>query len=141
MVFDKDPLSIYSKVEKVFIDGKQYFDRDEDLLARPRREAEKKGLLEKEKATEKLEKPRPQPNPPRRTSPPSPWNRSLDSPPNRPDKRPIDKPIAVPPAAPPTTPPAGPPSPPPSGPRSVPPAGAGDKTGDNPNPPADRRPS
>ena len=53
VVFDKDPLSIYSKVEKVFIDGRQYFDRDEDLAARPRREAEKKGLLEKEKASEK----------------------------------------------------------------------------------------
>ena len=55
VVFDKDPLSIYSKVEKVFIDGRQYFDRDEDLAARPRREAEKKGLLEKEKATEKTD--------------------------------------------------------------------------------------
>ena len=53
VVFDRDPLSMYSKVEKVFIDGKQYFDRDEDLAARPRREAEKKGLLEKEKAAEK----------------------------------------------------------------------------------------
>lgn len=57
VVFDKDPLSIYSKVEKVFIDGRQYFDRDEDLLARPRREADKKGLLEKEKATEKADAP------------------------------------------------------------------------------------
>jgi len=57
VIFDKDPLSIYSKVEKVFIDGRQYFDRDEDLLARPRREADKKGLLEKEKATEKADAP------------------------------------------------------------------------------------
>jgi imidazolonepropionase-like amidohydrolase len=57
VIFDKDPLSIYSKVEKVFIDGRQYFDRDEDLMSRPRREADKKGLLEKEKATEKAEAP------------------------------------------------------------------------------------
>ena len=57
VVYDKDPLSIYSKVEKVFIDGRQYFDRDEDLLARPRREADKKGLLEKEKAAEKADAP------------------------------------------------------------------------------------
>jgi imidazolonepropionase-like amidohydrolase len=57
VVYDKDPLSIYSKVEKVFIDGRQYFDRDEDLSARPKREAEKKGLLEKEKATEKADAP------------------------------------------------------------------------------------
>lgn len=55
VVYDKDPLSIYSKVEKVFIDGRQYFDRDEDLSARPKREAEKKGLLEKEKATDKAD--------------------------------------------------------------------------------------
>ena len=57
VIFDKDPLSIYSKVEKVFIDGRQYFDRDEDLMSRPRREADKKGLLEKEKATEKADAP------------------------------------------------------------------------------------
>ena len=57
VVYDKAPLSIYSKVEKVFIDGRQYFDRDEDLLARPRREADKKGLLEKEKAAEKADAP------------------------------------------------------------------------------------
>jgi len=53
VVFDRDPLSIYGKVEKVFIDGRKYFDRDEDLAARPQRDAEKKGLLEKEKASEK----------------------------------------------------------------------------------------
>jgi imidazolonepropionase-like amidohydrolase len=57
VVFDKDPLSIYSKVEKVFIDGRQYFDRDEDLAARPQREADKKGLLQMEKAAEKAETP------------------------------------------------------------------------------------
>jgi imidazolonepropionase-like amidohydrolase len=58
VVYDKDPLSMYSKVERVFIDGVQYFDREADVAARARKDAEKKGLLEKEKATEKAnEKP------------------------------------------------------------------------------------
>jgi imidazolonepropionase-like amidohydrolase len=53
VIYDKDPLSMYSKVERVFIDGTQYFDREADVAARARRDAEKKGLMEKEKATEK----------------------------------------------------------------------------------------
>jgi imidazolonepropionase-like amidohydrolase len=53
VVYDKDPLSIYSKVERVFIDGIQYFDREADVAARSRKDAEKKGLMEKEKAKEK----------------------------------------------------------------------------------------
>lgn len=53
VIYDKDPLSIYAKVEKVFIDGHVYFDRDRDLTDRPRKEAEKQGLIEKEKAAEK----------------------------------------------------------------------------------------
>jgi adenine deaminase len=58
VVYDKDPLSMYSKVERVFIDGIQYFDRESDLAARSRKDAEKKGLMEKEKAKEKAsEKP------------------------------------------------------------------------------------
>jgi imidazolonepropionase-like amidohydrolase len=58
VIYDKDPLSMYSKVERVFIDGIQYFDREADVAARTRKDAEKKGLLEKEKATEKAnEKP------------------------------------------------------------------------------------
>lgn len=57
VIYDKDPLSIFSKVEKVFIDGQQYFDRDGDMSARPRKEAEKKGLLEKEKETERRNAP------------------------------------------------------------------------------------
>jgi len=58
VIYDKDPLSMYSKVERVFIDGIQYFDREADVAARARKDAEKKGLLEKEKATEKAnEKP------------------------------------------------------------------------------------
>jgi imidazolonepropionase-like amidohydrolase len=53
VVYDKDPLSMYSKVERVFIDGVQYFDREADVAARARKDAEKKGLMEKEKAAEK----------------------------------------------------------------------------------------
>lgn len=53
VVYDKDPLSMYSKVERVFIDGVQYFDREADVAARSRKDAEKKGLMEKEKASEK----------------------------------------------------------------------------------------
>ena len=53
VVYDKDPLSMYSKVERVFIDGIQYFDREADVAARSRKDAEKKGLMDKEKASEK----------------------------------------------------------------------------------------
>jgi imidazolonepropionase-like amidohydrolase len=53
VIYDKNPLSIYSKVEKVFIDGRQYFDRDLDITGRPQLEAQKKGLIEKEREIEK----------------------------------------------------------------------------------------
>jgi imidazolonepropionase-like amidohydrolase len=48
-IFDKHPLSNFSKVEKVYIDGQLYFDRDNDLAQRTVHGAEKKKLLEKEK--------------------------------------------------------------------------------------------
>jgi imidazolonepropionase-like amidohydrolase len=57
VVYDRDPLSIYSRVEKVFIDGEEYFDRESDATGRSRFEAEKKGLLEKEKIDEKQRTP------------------------------------------------------------------------------------
>ena len=57
VIYDKPPLSMYSKVEKVFIDGKQYFDRDSDMTERPKKDAQKKGLLEKEKENEKKNAP------------------------------------------------------------------------------------
>lgn len=53
VIYDKHPLSMYAKVEKVFIDGRQYFDRDEDMSRRPKLEAEKKGLLQKQREQEK----------------------------------------------------------------------------------------
>lgn len=49
-LFDQDPLSNYSKCLKVWIDGHEYFDRDKDLETRPKFEAEKKQLLDKENA-------------------------------------------------------------------------------------------
>jgi len=48
-LFDKHPLSNYAKVDKVFIDGQEYFDRDRDLAERSKKEADKKALIEKEK--------------------------------------------------------------------------------------------
>jgi imidazolonepropionase-like amidohydrolase len=50
VIYDKDPLSEYSKVEKVLIDGNKYFDRDLDVSGRTVKEAEKKKLEDKEKA-------------------------------------------------------------------------------------------
>lgn len=47
VLYDRHPLSSYARVERVFIDGKLYFDRDEDLSRRPRFEAEKEGLRKK----------------------------------------------------------------------------------------------
>lgn len=48
-IFDKHPLSNFSKVNKVIIDGNLYFDRENDLAERPVHEAEKKKLVDKEK--------------------------------------------------------------------------------------------
>jgi len=51
--WDKHPLSIQTKVEKVFIDGEVYFDRDKDIAERAQIEARKKGLIEKQREDEK----------------------------------------------------------------------------------------
>ncbi len=51
-LFDKHPLSNYAKVERVYIDGEEYFDRDRDLAERAKKEADKRALLDKEKASE-----------------------------------------------------------------------------------------
>jgi len=48
-IFDKHPLSNYAKVEKVYIDGQIYFDRNADLAERPSHATEKKKLLDQEK--------------------------------------------------------------------------------------------
>ena len=56
-IYDKHPLSAYAKVQKVVIDGQVYFERDKDITERATREAAKKGLLQKEKETEKRSAP------------------------------------------------------------------------------------
>ena len=57
VVYDKHPLSNYAKVQKVFIDGQLYFDRDKDLSERPQHDTEKKKLLEKEKEQQQPRRP------------------------------------------------------------------------------------
>jgi len=53
VIFDQHPLSNYAKVEKTFVDGQVYFDRDKDIADRARRETEKAKLIEKEKEQQK----------------------------------------------------------------------------------------
>ncbi|MBV8816795.1 MAG: amidohydrolase [Acidobacteriaceae bacterium] len=57
VIYDKHPLSNYAKVEKVFIDGKMYFNRDKDVSDRPEHQQEKKTLLDKEKEQQKKNAP------------------------------------------------------------------------------------
>jgi len=52
-LYDGFPMSDFSKVQKVWIDGTQYFDRDKEVAAQATKEAEKKRLLDKEKAAPK----------------------------------------------------------------------------------------
>jgi imidazolonepropionase-like amidohydrolase len=47
LLYDGHPLSNLSKVLKVWIDGHEYFDRDQDMGGRPKIEAQKKRLIEK----------------------------------------------------------------------------------------------
>jgi imidazolonepropionase-like amidohydrolase len=56
VIYDKDPLSEYSKVQKVLIDGNKYFDRDLEVSGRPAKDAEKKKLTDKEKADAEAQK-------------------------------------------------------------------------------------
>jgi imidazolonepropionase-like amidohydrolase len=55
VLLDKHPLSNYSRVLKVWIDGHEYFDRDKDFQMRKELEQKKKTLLEKEEAASKAE--------------------------------------------------------------------------------------
>jgi imidazolonepropionase-like amidohydrolase len=59
--WDKHPLSIQTKVEKVYIDGKVYFDRDKDLADRAQKDAKKKGLIEKMREDDKRNAPQRRP--------------------------------------------------------------------------------
>jgi cytosine/adenosine deaminase-related metal-dependent hydrolase len=58
VIYDQHPLSTFTKVEKVFIDGQLYFDREKDLADRPSKEREKKALITK--AAEEQKKNAPQ---------------------------------------------------------------------------------
>src|ERR1700730_6211898 len=54
VIYNHDPLSAYTVVQKTLIDGRVYFDRARDIAERADHEKEKKALIEKEKrATEK----------------------------------------------------------------------------------------
>ena len=53
VLYDKNPLSNYTKVQKVWIDGSQYFDRDNDVSGRAGLSAKKKSLEDKEKEAER----------------------------------------------------------------------------------------
>ena len=50
VIYDKHPLSNYAKVQKVFIDGQVYFDRDKDMSDRAVKAERRKMLAEKHKA-------------------------------------------------------------------------------------------
>jgi imidazolonepropionase-like amidohydrolase len=56
VVYDKFPLSSFARVQKVFIDGELYFDRDRDLSGRAEREARKKALTDRQREREKEQK-------------------------------------------------------------------------------------
>ncbi|HLK04432.1 MAG TPA: amidohydrolase family protein [Candidatus Acidoferrum sp.] len=53
VIYNHDPLSAYAVVQKTLIDGRVYFDRQQDIAGRPALEKEKKELLEKEKKAAK----------------------------------------------------------------------------------------
>jgi len=52
VIYDKPPLSDYAKVQKVLIDGKVYFDRDNEVSGRAAKQAEKQKLIDKEKQSQ-----------------------------------------------------------------------------------------
>jgi imidazolonepropionase-like amidohydrolase len=52
VLYNKHPLSVYSVPQRVWIDGHEYFNRDNDIAMRPKLEEEKKALMEKEKAAQ-----------------------------------------------------------------------------------------
>jgi imidazolonepropionase-like amidohydrolase len=57
VIYDKDPLSTLSKVQKVMIDGTKYFDRDSNVSERPMKDAQKQKLIDAEKQDAKKSAP------------------------------------------------------------------------------------
>jgi len=53
VIYDKDPLSTMSKVQKVMIDGNKYFDRDNEVSGRPQKELEKEKLMQEQDQQQK----------------------------------------------------------------------------------------
>ncbi len=49
VIYNHDPMSAYAVVQKTLIDGRIYFDREKDILGRPALEQERKDLLAKAK--------------------------------------------------------------------------------------------
>lgn len=49
VIFDKHPLSNFAKVQKVFIDGQVYFDRDQDMSERAAKKSKREKLIEQQK--------------------------------------------------------------------------------------------
>jgi imidazolonepropionase-like amidohydrolase len=60
VMYDRHPLSNYAKVQKVFIDGDVYFDREQDMSGRNPRETRRKVLLEQQRKEESEARRRPQ---------------------------------------------------------------------------------
>ncbi|HMD31636.1 MAG TPA: amidohydrolase family protein, partial [Candidatus Acidoferrales bacterium] len=56
VLFNHHPLSVYAVAQKVWIDGRLYFDRDTDLAQRAANETERKALMAKEKKAAEPEK-------------------------------------------------------------------------------------
>jgi imidazolonepropionase-like amidohydrolase len=56
VIWDRHPLSVYAKVLTTFVDGRVYFDREQDLKLRAEIAKEKESLLAKEKAEEEKDK-------------------------------------------------------------------------------------
>jgi imidazolonepropionase-like amidohydrolase len=62
-IYNHDPMSDYAVVQKTLIDGRVYFDREKDILGRPALVQERKDLLAKaKKESEKKEESTPRPD-------------------------------------------------------------------------------
>ncbi len=74
VIYDRDPMSAYAVAQKTLIDGRVYFDRDQDIANRAVLAQEKKNLIAKEKKNEKKD------------------DKAAKPPASKDDKKPDDKP-------------------------------------------------